>query len=108
MGSMVKREVTSKAVNCMTRKDSEKEAERPHYYSQFWLDVAAGRKIIGGPKTADEAEAEPEPEPAPPRKSPRSSHEVRGGHAAADGRGEAIVHPVVEPIAPAEEFDEPE
>lgn len=92
----------------MTRKDSEKEAERPHYYSQFWLDVAAGRKIIGGPKTADEAEAEPEPEPAPPaRKSTRSSHEGRG-HAAADGRGETIVHPVVEPIAPAEEFAEPD
>lgn len=36
----------------MTKKD-EKDADRPHYYSQFWLDVAAGRKVIGGPKTED-------------------------------------------------------
>ncbi len=48
----------------MTRKDSEKDADRPHYYSQFWLDIAAGRRVIGGPKPEDaeanEAEA-PEP-----------------------------------------------
>src|SRR5215472_17167130 len=37
----------------MTRKDSEKDAERPHYYSQFWLDIAAGRRVIGGPKPED-------------------------------------------------------
>lgn len=46
----------------MTRKDSEKEAERPHYYSQFWLDVAAGRRVIGTPKTdevGDVTEYEP-------------------------------------------------
>ena len=55
----------------MTRKDSEKETDRPHYYSQFWLDVAAGRTVIGAPKVEDEAElAEdeteiPEPEPTP-------------------------------------------
>src|SRR5260221_3536286 len=40
----------------MTRKDSEKDAERPHYYSQFWLDVAAGRRVIGGPKPEDGTE----------------------------------------------------
>src|SRR3989442_573950 len=40
----------------MTRKDSEKETDRPHYYSQFWLDVAAGRTVIGGPKVEDEEE----------------------------------------------------
>jgi hypothetical protein len=40
----------------MTRKDSEKESERPHYYSQFWLDIAAGRRTIGGPKPEDEGE----------------------------------------------------
>ncbi len=27
----------------MIRRDSAQEAERPHYYSQYWLDVAAGR-----------------------------------------------------------------
>ena len=42
----------------MARKESEKEAERPHYYSQFWLDVAAGRKVIGGGLKTDEGEAE--------------------------------------------------
>jgi len=40
----------------MTRKDSEKESERPHYYSQFWLDIAAGRRTIGGPKPEDDGE----------------------------------------------------
>jgi hypothetical protein len=29
------------------RKDTEKDVERPRYYSQFWLDVAAGRRVIG-------------------------------------------------------------
>src|SRR5436305_1654999 len=37
----------------MTRKDSEKDAERPHYYSQFWLDVAVGRRVIGAPQAAE-------------------------------------------------------
>ena len=36
----------------MTKKD-EKDADRPHYYSQFWLDVAAGRRVIGAPKPED-------------------------------------------------------
>jgi hypothetical protein len=49
----------------MTRKDSEKESERPHYYSQFWLDVAAGRRIIGAPKPNEEADIESEAEPEP-------------------------------------------
>ncbi len=40
----------------MARKDLEKETERPRYYSQFWLDVAAGRRVIGGGKSAQEAE----------------------------------------------------
>ncbi len=42
----------------MTRKDSEKDSDRTHYYSQFWLDVAAGRRIIGAPKEDEAAEAE--------------------------------------------------
>jgi hypothetical protein len=56
----------------MTRKDSEKETERPHYYSQFWLDVAAGRKIIGASRPEEEA-AEPEPQEVAPRKSARGA-----------------------------------
>ena len=40
----------------MARKDLEKETERPRYYSQFWLDVAAGRRVIGAGKGAQEDE----------------------------------------------------
>jgi hypothetical protein len=51
----------------MTTKKDEKDADRPHYYSQFWLDVAAGRRVIGAPKSedgADLADADlPEPTP---------------------------------------------
>lgn len=59
----------------MTRKDSEKDVDRPHYYSQFWLDIAAGRRVIGGPRPEDEAgEAElPEPTPVSARKNGRNS-----------------------------------
>lgn len=81
----------------MVRKDSEKDSERPHYYSQFWLDIAAGRKTIGGPRTNDEADViEPElDEPVTIRRPARSnsSHHYEA----------AIVHPDVEPM---EEEDE--
>jgi hypothetical protein len=60
----------------MTRKDSEKDAERPHYYSQFWLDIAAGRRVIGGPKPEEADASEPEvPEPTPVRKAGRNGVE---------------------------------
>jgi hypothetical protein len=75
----------------MTRKDSEKDAERPHYYSQFWLDIAAGRRVIGGPKPeegeANEAEAL---EPAPVRKAGRGAEILRETHT------NAAVEPEVE------------
>lgn len=76
----------------MTRKDSEKDAERPHYYSQFWLDIAAGRRVIGGPKPeeaeANEAEA---PELAvPARKAGRNADTLR------EIRASAVVEPEVE------------
>ena len=53
----------------MRRQDSEKEAERPHAYSQFWLDIAAGRRVIGEsqPKEAETTE------PVPPQSSGRKS-----------------------------------
>lgn len=59
----------------MTRKDSEKDVDRPHYYSQFWLDIAAGRRVIGGPRPEEEAaETEaPEPPAVPTRKNGRNS-----------------------------------
>ncbi|HEX9131195.1 MAG TPA: hypothetical protein VF844_02765 [Ktedonobacteraceae bacterium] len=90
----------------MTRKDSEKDTDRPHYYSQFWLDVAAGRTVIGAPKVEEEAElAEAElemPEPTPLRKPGRSTA------SATDGYKPARAQTVVEPAFAPEEFAEPE
>ncbi|HLH63069.1 MAG TPA: hypothetical protein VKV20_15420 [Ktedonobacteraceae bacterium] len=91
----------------MTRKDSEKDAERPHYYSQFWLDVAAGRRIIGGSKPEDSNEtAEAElPEPIALRRAGRT-----GTAPTSDGHRETRPQSVVEPaFAPDEEEEmEPE
>lgn len=42
----------------MIRKDTALDADRPHYYSQFWIDVAAGKREIGAPLATA-----PEPEP---------------------------------------------
>ena len=74
----------------MAKKDSEKDSDRPHYYSQFWLDVAAGRRVIGAPKT-DEEEADEVPEPVAPRRPTRSAVEDTDGYHA------PVVHPQVEP-----------
>lgn len=76
----------------MTRKDSEKDAERPHYYSQFWLDIAAGRRVIGGPKP-EEAEANDveAPELAPARKAGRSAADTLK-----ETRASAVVEPEIE------------
>jgi len=88
----------------MTRKESEKDSERPHYYSQFWLDVAAGRKIIGAPKANDEVDTfDQELEPAVPRKPGRNS-----SAAISHGYEETIAHPEVEPEFDADEYAEPE
>ena len=57
----------------MIRKDSEKDSERPHYYSQFWLDVAAGRRVIGAPKPNEETDMEPDTESVILRKPGRNS-----------------------------------
>jgi hypothetical protein len=93
----------------MTRKDSEKDSERPHYYSQFWLDVAAGRRVIGAPRPEDEAAELEMPEPAPPmRRGGRGAAQEDDVDSRADGRAERIVHPVAEPLATPEEFIEPE
>lgn len=68
----------------MTRKDSEKDAERPHYYSQFWLDIAAGRRVIGGPKPEEAEASEPEaPEPVLIRKAGRGTSNASDTYKAA-------------------------
>ena len=93
----------------MTRKDSEKETDRPHYYSQFWLDVAAGRTVIGAPKVEDEAErAEdeteiPELEPTPLRRAGRNNTA-----SVTDGYRAARTQSVIEPEFAPEEFAESE
>jgi hypothetical protein len=87
----------------MTRKDSEKDSERPHYYSQFWLDVAAGRRVIGTPKPNEETDMEPDTEPVMFRKPGNNSDA-----AFSDGFEETISHPEVEPEFEAEEYVEPE
>ncbi len=87
----------------MTRKDSEKDSERPHYYSQFWLDIAAGRRVIGGPKPEEAETSEPEIiEPvAPTRKAGRST---------SDSPRATLVSPIaVETVSePEEAIDETE
>ncbi len=90
----------------MTRKDNEKDTDRPHYYSQYWLDVAAGRVVISTPKAEEEAElAEAdlemlEPEPTPLRKAGRSTASV------SDGYKSTRAHNVIEPAFAPDEFAE--
>lgn len=82
-----------------------------HYYSQFWLDVAAGRRIIGAPKSEEESElAEVETSEFPAqRKAGRTNGLVNAHDSTANGgRAEALVHPVAEPPASPEEFIEPD
>jgi hypothetical protein len=48
----------------MIRKESALDGDRPHYYSQFWIDVASGKRDLGPSHTATaEAESEPSEEP---------------------------------------------
>jgi|SRR5215467_3849629 len=99
----------------MTKKDSEKEVERPHYYSQFWLDVAAGRRVIGTPKPEDGTEDD-EPEMAqvavarnPVRDSMSPSRiESAPLRGATDGYQESLAPDEVEPMFGDEEYAEPE
>lgn len=47
----------------MVRKDPVQDLDRPRYYSQFWIDVASGKRDLTAPRqTEAEAEAELEPE----------------------------------------------
>lgn len=90
----------------MNRKDGEKDSDRPHYYSQFWLDVAAGRRVIGAPRSNDEADII-EPEILEPElmiaRQPEHSTFVDS-----DGYQETLAHPEVEPLDEEEEFIEAE
>lgn len=85
----------------MARKESEKDTDRPRYYSQFWLDIAAGRKTIGSSKIGEEADiVEPELEEPAPRRS------GRGSIASNANRFEPVImHPAVEPEEEEEEFE---
>lgn len=85
----------------MSKKDNEKDSERPHYYSQFWLDVAAGRRIIGAPKEEGEGEGENE--------APITSAPIRRASRVQENIQEEIVHPSAtldqEEVAEEEEGD---
>jgi hypothetical protein len=91
----------------MTRKDSEKESERPHYYSQFWLDIAAGRRTIGGPRLDDDEASETEiAEESDLQDMPESVSEAEtfdDTDSTVNGYQEEIVHPTAD-----EEYSEPE
>ncbi len=83
----------------MTRKDSEKDSERPHYYSQFWLDIAAGKRTIGGPKPEDgEAVDTDIVEPVLQRRPGRASEPEEFHHSPlpANGYREEIIHPIAD------------
>lgn len=90
----------------MTRKDSEKDSERPHYYSQFWLDVAAGRRVIGAPRPDEDGEAGDTdadadiPEPVALRRNRLSDD--------SNGQSDQIVHPVAEPVRSPQDFIDPD
>ena len=90
----------------MTRKDSDKDSERPHYYSQFWLDIAAGRRTIGGPKPEDEGELlEDSQEPIVLRRPFRSEPEEDLDEVDEPiGRGErpaVLSRPVADEVSPS-------
>jgi len=88
------------------RKDSEKDSERPHYYSQFWLDIAAGKRIIGGPKPEDGEALESEAaEPVLQRRPGRvnEADAFPNTSSTANGYQESIAHSSVD-----EEYDESE
>src|SRR5207248_6354185 len=95
----------------MARKDSEKDSDRPHYYSQFWLDVAAGRKVIGAPKTDEGTEVtEPEtPEPVILRKPGRNNmsdgYADTYSRAAVESPPEEVIEPESEPELEPDEFE---
>lgn len=95
----------------MARKDVEKDSERPHYYSQFWLDVAAGRRIIGTPKNPEDGEAG-EAELAEPATSRKTGQIEETGYAesplATDRKAEHITHPIAEPISTPADFIDPD
>ncbi len=93
----------------MTRKESEKDSERPHYYSQFWLDVAAGRRVIGTPKPSEELDAaEIEvSDVTPSRRAGRASiQEDEDELYPSSRRSGEIVHPVADVGAADDEFPE--
>ncbi len=89
----------------MTKKESEKEVERPHYYSQFWLDVAAGRRVIGTPRAEEGAEGQ-EPETAEASALHRPGRNNLS--VVTDGYQETHAQSAVEPTYAPDEFAEPE
>lgn len=103
------------AARIMTKRDNEKDSERPHYYSQFWLDVAAGRRIIGTPKPNEEGE-QTEAELLETGSNLKAAYTASNGQqsstpsrATVNGRANGIASPQEESdTSPDEEYKEPE
>jgi len=74
----------------MARKDLDKETERPRYYSQFWLDIAAGRRVISADKGIQESEeTEALEAEQTPEAGPRGVKGVKGASPASMLEGES-------------------
>lgn len=72
----------------MRRPSSEKDEERPRFYSKFWLDIAAGRRVIGESQPEEAEETELAPLSSSGRKSVADRH--------AGARATAVVAPLGE------------
>lgn len=102
------------AARIMTKRDNEKDSERPHYYSQFWLDVAAGRRIIGTPKPVEEIE-QPETGLSETSSNLKAAYASNGQqsnaplHATVNGRADGVVSSEEElDTSSDQEYTEPE
>jgi hypothetical protein len=79
----------------MIRKDSALDTDRPHYYSQFWVDVASGKRDLSNYQAATIAERD---------------HEARDGaldELDVDELEEPIEAPAAKPVRPAKPKVEP-
>lgn len=62
----------------MSRRDTEKELERPHYFSQYWINIArqyalGGASALETMPALDEDEEELQPLPLPLRPTPKAA-----------------------------------
>jgi len=62
--SVVQGDHLSDKAGLMSRRDLAADLDRPHFYSQFWIDVASGKRdVVAAPAAETEAEFEEAEEP---------------------------------------------